>query len=116
MPPLNETEAIKLFIAGTITALTLGTAFGLLALGFEFFWIIFPLGFGVVLPTALGFVGLHHATTGSHEKGSGQDEFDTARNKLQQQYVHGELSDEVFERRLERLMANARGETASINY
>ena len=112
MPPSDNTEAIKLLIASTTTALTLGTAFGLLALGFELFWILFPLGFGVVLPTALGFVELHHATTASDENRSPRNESDTARNELQQQYVRGELSGEEFERRLERLMENACGETA----
>lgn len=49
---------IALVIVGGITALTLGTAFGLLALDAAFFWVAFPVGFGVVLPIALGVVGL----------------------------------------------------------
>jgi len=34
----------------------LGTAFGLLAPGIEAFWVVFPVGFGGVLPIALGLV------------------------------------------------------------
>jgi hypothetical protein len=49
---------LGLIVSGIITILTLGTAFGLLAVGVEFFWIAFPVGFGGVLPMALGFVAL----------------------------------------------------------
>jgi len=107
---LDETEAIGLLIGSTITSLVLVTAFGLLALGFGKFWIVFPLGFGVVLPAALGLVGVYHATTASEKNGPSQ--FDTAWSDLQQQYVRGELSDEEFERRLEHLLENTGTEAA----
>jgi hypothetical protein len=47
---------LALVVSGIITLLTLGTAFGLLALDVEFFWVAFPVGFGGVLPIALGLV------------------------------------------------------------
>lgn len=47
-----------LIVSGLITILTLGTAFGLLTLGVEAFWVAFPVGFGGVLPVALGLVAL----------------------------------------------------------
>lgn len=106
MIPSDDTAAFGLLVTGTITALTLGIAFGLLALGFDFFWILFPLGFGVILPTALGLVGFHHETTADDTNRSTQ--FETAQKKLQQQYVRGELSDEKFEQQLERLLENER--------
>lgn len=48
--------AAALIVSGRITILTLGVAFSLLALGVEAFWVAFPVGFGGVLPTALGVV------------------------------------------------------------
>jgi hypothetical protein len=47
--------ATGLVVAGTVSLLALGTAFGLLALGIGGFRAAFPVGFGGVLPTALGF-------------------------------------------------------------
>ncbi len=49
---------LALILSGVITILTLGVAFGLLALGVEFFWVAFPVGFGGVLPVVLGLVAL----------------------------------------------------------
>lgn len=54
--------ATALVVSGLVSILTLGVAFGLLALGVEFFWVAFPVGFGGVLPVALGVVALLTAT------------------------------------------------------
>ncbi|MBB6645968.1 hypothetical protein [Halobellus ruber] len=54
--------ATALVVSGLVSILTLGVAFTLLALGVEFFWVAFPVGFGGVLPIALGVVAL--ATAG----------------------------------------------------
>jgi len=48
--------AIALIVTGILTLITLGTAFGLLASGIESFWIVFIVGFGGILPIALGLV------------------------------------------------------------
>lgn len=53
---LGNRVATALIVVGIISLLTLGTAFGLLALGIEAFWVVFPVGFGGVLPIALGLV------------------------------------------------------------
>ncbi|WP_299264728.1 hypothetical protein [Halorientalis sp.] len=45
-------------VSGIATMLTLGVAFGLLALGVGFFWVAFPVSFGGVLPVMLGAVAL----------------------------------------------------------
>lgn len=50
--------AIGFIVAGIVSLLTLGVAFGLLALGVEAFWVAFPVGFGGVLPISLGLVAL----------------------------------------------------------
>jgi hypothetical protein len=57
LPSLTRNRiAAALIVSGLITILTLGVAFSLLALGVEAFWVAFPVGFGGVLPTALGVV------------------------------------------------------------
>jgi hypothetical protein len=53
---LGNRVAIAFIVVGILSLLTLGTAFGLLALGIEDFWVVFPVGFGGVLPIALGLV------------------------------------------------------------
>lgn len=113
MLPADDTDPISSLVVSTITALTLGTAFGLLALGVDLFWIAFPLGFGVVLPTALTVVGLRHAISTSGNNKSSQ--FETVQDELQQRYVRGELSEEEFEQQLERLLENNRTEITSSN-
>ena len=39
--------AIAVIVAGVLSLPTLGTAFGLLASGIEFFWVAFRIGFGI---------------------------------------------------------------------
>lgn len=50
--------ATALIVTGIVSLLTLGTAFGLLAIGVDAFWVAFPVGFGGVLPIALGLAAL----------------------------------------------------------
>jgi hypothetical protein len=58
LAPTGNAVAIALIVAGVISLLILGTAFALFALDIEYFWIVFPVGFGGVLPVALGLVAL----------------------------------------------------------
>lgn len=57
--PFAATQlGLGLVVTGVVSLVTLGTAFGLLALGVEAFWVAFPVGFGGVLPLALGVLTL----------------------------------------------------------
>ncbi len=56
--------ASALVVSGAVTLLTLGVAFGLLALGVEMFWVAFPVGFGGVLPVAVGASALLMSASG----------------------------------------------------
>jgi hypothetical protein len=56
--------AMALVVSGIVSIVTLGTAFALLALGIEFFWVVYPVGFGGVLPIALGLVALRTTADG----------------------------------------------------
>lgn len=99
--PLGTT----LLIAGGISAVTILIAFGLLALDFEYFWVTFILGFGVILPTAIG-LHLSGILLSSNDTDEGRDTTgeDAAVAALRERYARGELTDAEFESRVERLV------------
>lgn len=102
----GDRVSVALIVSGVVTALTLGTAFGLLALDVEHFWVVFPLGFGVVLPTALGVVPHVWTNTASQDTDTeGRDSADPLEH-LRTRYARGEISDAEFEQRLDRLIEN----------
>ena len=83
-------------VARAVTTVTLGVAVALRALGIESFWLAFVFGFGVVLPMATQWADREQEDTDS--------ESDSALERVQQRYASGELSDEEFENRVERLL------------
>jgi uncharacterized membrane protein len=100
----RDRESVASLVAGATTALTLTVAFGAMALGVEDFWLAFVVGFGVVMPVALGIVNDRWPADGD----SNQAETDTQSplEELQMRYARGELSDAEFERRVGRLLEN----------
>ncbi len=110
-PPAHAVS-VGLLVSGLITALTLGVSFALLALGVEFFWVAYPVGFGFVLPTALGAVthlvsdgdGNSGRRTDSHDDSNQGQDVEDRLDDLRMQYARGNLSDAEFERRTERLL------------
>lgn len=56
LTPTAAQVATGLVVAGIVSLCTLGTAFGLFAVGIEAFWVAFPVGYGGLLPIALGLV------------------------------------------------------------
>lgn len=58
----RRNDPLLMILPGGISAGTLLVAFALLAAGFDHFWIVFPLGFGVILPTAIGLRVYAHTT------------------------------------------------------
>lgn len=97
---------LEQIVAGAVTALTLLVAFGLLALGEPFFWIAFPVGFGGLMPMAVGVAKWYESRTASERDGigAGVSETEGALEELRARYARGELSDEQFEERVERLL------------
>lgn len=94
-------------VPGTVSAITLGVAFTLLALGVEQFWVVFIIGFCVVLPTATGYA--KRAEQRPDEE-TAADSDDPALAQLRERYARGELTDEEFERQVEQLLvAQAKG-------
>ena len=78
--------------SGATTALTLVV---------ESFWVAFPTGFGVVLPTALGLAARCWPADTGRERNEGPQ---TALEELRLQYARGELTEAEFERRVGRLL------------
>lgn len=100
----GDRVSVGFLVSAAITALTLVVAFGLLALGVEDFWVVFVLGFGVVLPTALGVVAVGWTNRDSDGDRSAEDDPRAALDELRLRYARGEITHEAFERRVERLV------------
>ncbi|WP_132057678.1 SHOCT domain-containing protein [Halorussus amylolyticus] len=112
------TEVVSLVVLGL----------GLLGLfaGFEWFWMVFVIGFAVLVPiveilygddesddethdeTTVSGVDTPNDRTESRHPRSKQDALDTLRDR----YARGDLSDEAFERKLERLLETETPESA----
>ena len=105
----EETPLVNL-VAGGVTFVTLAVAFGLLALGVESFWVAFPVGFGGGMPLAVGLAKYYEsrrdAAGGDRGRGrrAGESDTDEALAQLRDRYARGELTDEEFETRVERLL------------
>ena len=97
-------DPMSAVVSAVVTAATLVVAFGLLALDVEWFWLAFVVGFGVVLPAAVGLAE-YDRRSGNRPATTDRDgEAETALATLRGRYARGELSDVEFERRLERLL------------
>ena len=106
-PPLPEDDETPLqtIVAGATTGLILTIAFGLLALGVPWFWVVFPVGFGGLLPVAMGLTELYERRQADHrapapESTTEEEALETLRNR----YARGEIDEAEFERRLEALL------------
>ena len=99
----DEDVDLESVVASAVTALTLLVAFGLLAAGVSWFWIAFPVGFGGILPLAVGLARLYQQ--GDSEPSTGHDEHeDDPIATLRERYARGELTEAEFEHRVERLL------------
>lgn len=87
--------------AGVVTLGTLLVAFALLAAGWPYFWIAFPIGFGGLLPAAVALTKWYAA--GAEEESTNSDR-ENALADLRERYARGEIDDQEFERRVERLL------------
>jgi len=111
----EEDSPLQSVAAGAVTFLTLGVAFGLLALDVSYWWVVFPVGFGGGMPLVAGLARWYESRESSS---SGRDDrsrpersdTDAALADLRERYARGELDDEEFEARVERLL-----ETESIS-
>jgi len=89
--------------AGVTTALILLVAFGLLALDVSWFWIVFPVGFGGILPAVMGLLRYYQQSDDTDDAADSDDPVEA----LKDRYARGEIDDAEFERRLEELLGTA---------
>ncbi len=95
----GDRHTAALLVSGGISALTLAAAFGLLAVGVESFWVAFVVGFGFVLPTGLGIVGVLYPEKTSEGGADTEGNSRTPIEELESRFARGELSRAEFERR-----------------
>jgi uncharacterized membrane protein len=114
-------DRLSIVVSTVVTGFTLTVAFGLLALGVESFWVAFVVGFGVVLPAAVGAVqyrARRESTAGGADRSDSRDHTatagveDDALETLRNRYARGELTDAQFERKVERLLETEDDETS----
>jgi uncharacterized membrane protein len=103
----EEETPLEAVAAGAVTFLTLAVAFGLMALGNPYFWVAFVVGFGGGMPLAVG-LAKYYESRHERERGrsprTGDSDTDAALADLRERYARGELDDEAFEARVERLL------------
>jgi len=103
----DDDTPLQSIVAGATTGLILTVAFGLLALGVPWFWVAFPVGFGGLLPVAMGLTELyerrqaeHHMPVSESTTTADEEALETLRNR----YARGEIDDAEFEQRVEVLL------------
>jgi|GEM_PF-421515 uncharacterized membrane protein len=111
--PLQDDDDTPLqsIVAGVTTGLVLTVAFGLLALGVSWFWVVFPVGLGGLLPVAMGLAKWYEQRQTDHQTPTlestttaEEEALETLRNR----YARGEIDEAEFERRLEALLEPSR--------
>ena len=115
--PDDDDTPLQSIVAGATTGLVLTVAFGLLALGVPWFWVAFPVGFGGLLPVAMGVAKWYEQRQTAHRMPasestttSDQEALETLRNR----YARGEIDEAEFERRLEALLETESVEDAEV--
>lgn len=99
----EEDDPLVEAVSSVLTGLILVVAFGLMFLGVESFWMVFVVGFGGILPMSIGLVRYYQQRSDSKESQTARETGD-ALEELQNRYARGEISDEEFDRRVERLL------------
>jgi uncharacterized membrane protein len=83
--------------------LVLGVGLTALFLGFDWFWVVFAVGFAVVVPIVSILAGEDESETDESPTPPSEPTTDDPLETLRRRYVAGELTEEQFERKLEAL-------------
>lgn len=98
----DEDDPLEEAVGGAVMALTFIVGFGLMFAGVSFFWVVFPVGFAGVLPMSIALARLYKQRQESERPT--QSESEEALEELRQRYARGELTEEEFEERVEKLL------------
>lgn len=98
---------------GIFVLLTLGAGFVAMAAGMPYFFLIWVLGFAVVLPIAGILFPEDDADSELAEDEQGADLSTDPLTSLRDQYAGGDLTDEEFERKLDGLLETESPENAA---
>ncbi len=96
-------------VPAIVSLLVLGVALTALFLGYDWFWMVFVIGYAVVLPV---LTILSQSLFGRKDKSdwreddSEQDEQQDALDTLRERYASGEIDEREFERRVDLLLEN----------
>jgi len=97
----SETDggpSLETLVTTAVVSLTMITAFGLLAAGVEWFWVVFIVGFAGVLPAASVLASWYESR--SESAPSREQPLEALRTR----YANGEISEAEFERQVETLL------------
>ena len=97
----TDEDAVETVVVGAVSTLVFLVGFGLLALGVPWFWIAFPVGFGGLLPAALGLTTLYRERRATADQSTAAED---ALDALRERYARGEIDDAEFEHRLDALL------------
>ena len=105
---LSWGEMLAIFVL-----LTLGAGFVAMVAGMSYFWLIWVFGFAVILPIAGILFSEDDADSELVEDERGADLSTDPLTSLRDQYARGDLTDEEFERKLDRLLETESPENAA---
>jgi uncharacterized membrane protein len=100
----GDETPLQQLVAGVVIALIFLVGFGLLAVGYPWFWVAFPVGFAGVLPAALAVVKWYEMRQAEQVADTTPDELESALATLRRRYAEGEIDEAEFEQRVERLL------------
>jgi uncharacterized membrane protein len=100
----SEEDPLEMVAGGVVTVVTLAVAFGLLAVGYDFFWVAFVVGFGGGMPLAIGLARWYQSRAEQAREDRPARGDEEALAQLRERYARGELTDEEFEQRVSRLL------------
>ena len=82
-------------VAGVVSLVVLAVGLTVTAADLPMAWLVWPLGYGVVLPLAIGYAARREASDEADEPTAAPVE------RLRQRYVEGEIDELEFERKLD---------------
>ncbi|WP_254273123.1 SHOCT domain-containing protein [Haloarcula marina] len=100
----NATEATHAALAGGISMAVLVVGLGGLALGIPWAWVAFPVGYGGVLPLALGLAKRRETEREAAAERRTERTDDGPLATLRDRYARGEIDEREFETRVEGLL------------